>query len=52
MGTHSRLMADREGLYRRLCARQIGEPAMPIIPRRPTNPGARPRSVASIEGAG
>ena len=52
MGTHAQLMADREGLYRRLCARQFGEPAAAINPRHPTNPGARPRSVASIEGAG
>ncbi len=27
MGTHAQLMADRDGLYRRLCARQFGEPA-------------------------
>jgi ABC-type multidrug transport system fused ATPase/permease subunit len=27
VGTHSQLLADRDGLYRRLCARQFGEPA-------------------------
>ena len=27
MGTHAQLLADRDGLYRRLCARQFGEPA-------------------------
>jgi len=26
MGTHAQLMADRDGLYRRLCARQFGGP--------------------------
>ena len=26
MGTHAQLLADRDGLYRRLCARQFGEP--------------------------
>jgi ABC-type multidrug transport system fused ATPase/permease subunit len=48
MGTHAQLMADREGLYRRLCARQFGEPASAIAGR----PAMRPRSVASSEGAG
>jgi ABC-type multidrug transport system fused ATPase/permease subunit len=28
MGTHSELLADRAGLYRRLCARQFGEPGL------------------------
>jgi subfamily B ATP-binding cassette protein MsbA len=27
-GSHARLVADRNGLYRRLCARQFGEPAL------------------------
>jgi ATP-binding cassette, subfamily B, bacterial MsbA len=27
MGTHAQLVANRDGLYRRLCARQFGEPA-------------------------
>ncbi len=27
MGTHAQLLADRHGIYRRLCARQFGEPA-------------------------
>jgi ABC-type multidrug transport system fused ATPase/permease subunit len=27
MGTHSQLLADRDGLYRSLCARQFGEPS-------------------------
>ena len=36
MGTHAQLMADRDGLYRRLCARQFGEPASPTEPRLPT----------------
>ncbi len=52
MGTHAQLMADRDGLYRRLCARQFGEPAPVIGPRVPTTSAGRPRSVASIEGAG
>src|SRR5262249_5144510 len=26
VGTHSQLLADRDGLYRRLCARQFGDP--------------------------
>ena len=29
MGTHVQLLADEYGLYRRLCARQFGEPAQP-----------------------
>jgi ABC-type multidrug transport system fused ATPase/permease subunit len=28
MGTHAQLLADRNGLYRRLCARQFGEPVI------------------------
>jgi subfamily B ATP-binding cassette protein MsbA len=52
MGTHAQLMADRDGLYRRLCARQFGEPASALSPRPPSASAGRPRSVASIEGAG
>ncbi len=29
MGTHAQLLAERDGLYCRLCARQFGEPAIP-----------------------
>ena len=28
VGTHAQLLADRDGLYRRLCGRQFGEPGM------------------------
>ncbi len=52
MGTHAQLMADREGLYRRLCARQFGEPGSAIASRPSTASVGRPRSVASVEGAG
>ncbi len=52
MGTHAQLMADRDGLYRRLCARQFGDPASSRSPQLPTTSAGRPRSVASIEGAG
>ena len=46
MGTHAQLMADRDGLYRRLCARQFGEGARS---RRLTdNPDGTTRSVACI----
>jgi ABC-type multidrug transport system fused ATPase/permease subunit len=36
MGTHSHLLADSDGLYARLCARQFGEPTVipPISTRR------------------
>jgi ABC-type multidrug transport system fused ATPase/permease subunit len=41
MGTHTQLLADPEGLYRRLCARQFGEPvALPQIPTLRSDPGA------------
>ncbi len=43
MGPHAELLADPEGLYRRLCARQFGEPgsaALPPIPTHRSNPGA------------
>jgi ABC-type multidrug transport system fused ATPase/permease subunit len=36
LGTHPQLLADPDGLYCRLCARQFGEPAMPTIR---TDPG-------------
>ncbi|MGP0068091.1 MAG: ABC transporter ATP-binding protein [Isosphaeraceae bacterium] len=52
MGTHAQLMADRDGLYRRLCARQFGDPASSRGPHLSTASAGRPRSVASIEGAG
>ena len=52
MGTHAQLMADREGLYRRLCARQFGEPVSTVAGRPSTASAGRPRSVASVEGAG
>jgi ATP-binding cassette, subfamily B, bacterial MsbA len=29
MGTHAQLLAERDGLYCRLCARQFGEPTIP-----------------------
>ena len=35
MGTHAQLLADRDGLYRRLCARQFGEPGPPPSLRSP-----------------
>ena len=34
MGTHAQLLADRDGLYRRLCARQFGEPAVAATANR------------------
>jgi ABC-type multidrug transport system fused ATPase/permease subunit len=34
IGTHAQLLADQEGLYRRLCARQFGDPA--LLPPVPT----------------
>ncbi len=52
IGTHAQLMADRAGLYRRLCARQFGEPAPSIAARPSPAVAGRPRSVASVEGAG
>ena len=52
MGTHAQLMADREGLYRRLCARQFGEPVSAIASRPSTASAGRPRSVASSRGGG
>ena len=38
MGTHAQLLADRDGLYRRLCARQFGErePDLAALPTIPT----------------
>jgi ATP-binding cassette, subfamily B, bacterial MsbA len=38
MGTHAQLLADRDGLYCRLCARQFGEPASPLIAQRLVTP--------------
>jgi ABC-type multidrug transport system fused ATPase/permease subunit len=40
-GTHAQLLADREGLYRRLCARQFGEPAVAVGQPRAIPPGER-----------
>jgi ABC-type multidrug transport system fused ATPase/permease subunit len=34
MGTHAQLLADHEGLYHRLCARQFGEPGLLSQARR------------------
>jgi ABC-type multidrug transport system fused ATPase/permease subunit len=46
MGTHAQLLADHDGLYGRLCARQFGEPASPVIAHRiAAASAARPRSV-------
>jgi ATP-binding cassette, subfamily B, bacterial MsbA len=46
MGTHAQLLADHDGLYGRLCARQFGEPAAPVIAQRlATAPAGRLRSV-------
>jgi ABC-type multidrug transport system fused ATPase/permease subunit len=36
VGTHSQLSADQSGLYRRLCARQFGEPGCTVEDRRPS----------------
>ncbi len=52
MGTHPQLLADRDGLYHRLCARQFGEPASTLSPHFPPSSAGRPRAVASAEGAG
>jgi len=47
IGTHARLLADADGLYRRLCASQFGEPAgLPAIAIRRNDPRASPRSPA------
>ena len=49
-GTHAQLLASKDGLYRRLCARQFGEPGMG---RETGSPGARPeRSRARAPGHG
>jgi ABC-type multidrug transport system fused ATPase/permease subunit len=45
MGTHAQLLAQRDGLYRRLCARQFGEPAMLASHRLPGLTTGRQRSV-------
>jgi ABC-type multidrug transport system fused ATPase/permease subunit len=50
MGTHAQLLADRDGLYHRLCARQFGEPASTLSHHPPTTSAGRPRAVASAEG--
>jgi ABC-type multidrug transport system fused ATPase/permease subunit len=40
IGTHAQLLADPDGLYARLCARQFGEPsALPAIATRRTDVG-------------
>jgi hypothetical protein len=41
MGTHLQLLADPDGLYRRLCARQFGEAdLLPSIPTRQPDPAS------------
>jgi hypothetical protein len=41
MGTHPQLLADGDGLYRRLCARQFGETDfLPPIPTIRSDPAA------------
>jgi ABC-type multidrug transport system fused ATPase/permease subunit len=38
MGTHAQLLADQSGLYRRLCARQFGEPGRAVEGQRISEP--------------
>ena len=38
MGTHAQLLADQSGLYRRLCARQFGEPGRAVEGQRIADP--------------
>ena len=38
MGTHAQLLADQSGLYRRLCARQFGEPGRAVDGQRISEP--------------
>ena len=45
MGTHAQLLADRDGLYRRLCARQFGEPA--IVDQAIVSPVPRSCTIAT-----
>jgi ABC-type multidrug transport system fused ATPase/permease subunit len=47
-GTHAELLANRDGLYRRLCARQFGEPVTLTGQQRISSPAARPRSMKLI----
>ena len=54
MGTHAQLLAEPDGLYRRLCARQFGEgepdlAALPTIPTLRSDPG---RGIGSPAAAG
>ena len=44
MGTHAQLLADRDGLYARLCARQFGEPASQLALPRSSASAGRQRS--------
>jgi len=52
LGTHAQLLADRDGLYHRLCARQFGEPASVIRHHPSMSVVGRQRSMAAIEGIG
>jgi subfamily B ATP-binding cassette protein MsbA len=47
-GTHRRLLADEHGLYRRLCARQFGEPALAAAAADRPEPARRPRKVPQV----
>ena len=44
MGTHAQLVANRDGLYHRSCARQFGEPATPPGHRLASRSPGRQRS--------
>jgi ABC-type multidrug transport system fused ATPase/permease subunit len=48
MGSHAQLMGDQDGLYRRLCSRQFGEPLAGVDSRGSRAAARRPRSVTSI----
>jgi ATP-binding cassette, subfamily B, bacterial MsbA len=47
-GTHAQLLGDRDGLYRRLCSRQFGEPLAGIDHRSTKAAVRRARSVSSM----
>ena len=50
VGTHRELLADADGLYRRLCLRQFGEPE-PVDAWRPDVPSSpRPIGIAAVLG--
>jgi ATP-binding cassette, subfamily B, bacterial MsbA len=48
MGTHAQLLAERDGLYCRLCARQFGEPATPANHRLSSHATRRQRHVSFL----